>query len=186
MIKRLRFSIEKYMDIVEAGVFEKDNVHVELIRGEILEMNPIGPEHCELVRRLNDWSHQETDHGRWAIWVQQPIALHDSDSVPEPDLAWVANRSYSDRYPRGDEIALVIEVCYSSQTYDRGTKSEIYASAGIQEYWIVDAVSSTPQIRRKPIGNTYSEIADCGVNAQLSPLCQPDAILALNQLFPST
>jgi Uma2 family endonuclease len=171
------------MEIVEAGVFEKDNVRVELIRGEILEMNPIGPQHCELVRRLTEWSFDHIDRSQWSVWVHQPISLPDSDSVPEPDLAWVTNRSYNDRYPLGDEIALVIEVCYSTQTYDRGTKSEIYASAGIREYWIVDAVSSTLEVRREPGGNTYQKIELFDVDSEVSPLCQPQASLTLKELF---
>ncbi len=79
MIKRLHFTFQKYLDIVEAGIFENDKVHVELIEGEILEMNPIGPQHCEVVRRLTQWSYSTAASEQWAIWVQQPIAILASD-----------------------------------------------------------------------------------------------------------
>ena len=42
----------------------------------------------------------------------------------------------NDRKP--ENALLVIEVANTTITYDRGVKRELYAEAGIPEYWIVD------------------------------------------------
>jgi hypothetical protein len=42
--------------MVACGAFEAINRKVELIRGAILEMNPAGPVHVDLVTYLHEWS----------------------------------------------------------------------------------------------------------------------------------
>lgn len=53
------FSLEAYEHMASLGAFDgKLHKRVELMRGEILEMSPIGTEHAEFVSRLHEWSFQ--------------------------------------------------------------------------------------------------------------------------------
>lgn len=48
---RLRFSVERYERMVEAGILTEDD-RVELVSGEIVETTPIDPAHAEAVDAL--------------------------------------------------------------------------------------------------------------------------------------
>ena len=57
MATTAKLSLNEYERIVASGVFDWPNSRrIELIRGELREMNPIGPDHSEAVERLNEWS----------------------------------------------------------------------------------------------------------------------------------
>jgi Uma2 family endonuclease len=108
-----------------------EHERVELIRGMVLTMSPIGPAHADpidvLTRRL-----VLAMGDRAVVRVQQPFAASD-DSEPEPDLALVPPGRYAADHPR--QARLVIEVAQSSLTYDRETKAPLYAESGVPEYW---------------------------------------------------
>jgi len=53
LLKRLLFTVEDYHKMITSGVLKKYD-QVELIRGEIVEMSPIGPVHAEYVDRLTE------------------------------------------------------------------------------------------------------------------------------------
>lgn len=55
------FTTSEYDRIVEIGVF--DQRRIELIRGEVREMAPIGPEHEAVVDRLTRWSFRALREG---------------------------------------------------------------------------------------------------------------------------
>ncbi len=50
-VRRRRFTVEEYQRMGETGILDEDE-RVELIEGEIVEMNPIGPLHGSVVARL--------------------------------------------------------------------------------------------------------------------------------------
>ena len=50
MSTALHLTLEEYSRMVARGAFEAINRKVELIRGVIVEMNPAGPVHDDLVR----------------------------------------------------------------------------------------------------------------------------------------
>ena len=78
-LKRL-VSIDEYRRMAEAGVFLAGE-RLELIRGEIVEMTPVGNPHATCVRRLN---HQLTLRfgSRALVDVQNPVALPREQSEP--------------------------------------------------------------------------------------------------------
>ena len=49
---RRLFNREQYHRMGEVGILKRDD-HVELIRGEIVEMSPMGPRHYAFVNNLN-------------------------------------------------------------------------------------------------------------------------------------
>jgi hypothetical protein len=55
--KNLRVSLDEYDRMIREGAFDGENhERVELIRGEIRPMSPIGAAHEDIVDYLNRWS----------------------------------------------------------------------------------------------------------------------------------
>jgi Uma2 family endonuclease len=66
---------------------------------------------------------------------------------------------------------------------DRREKLEIYAEAGIQEYWIVNLIDEQIEVYRKPSGPTYQEQSVYRGAAEVRPLALPSAVLQPSRLF---
>ncbi len=64
-----RFTLEEYDRLVATGALDKRRL--ELIRGEIREMSPIGPEHEDAVDELTDWSTQPSLKQKGSIEVHR-------------------------------------------------------------------------------------------------------------------
>jgi Uma2 family endonuclease len=179
---RRRFTRKEYHRMAEAGILgERDRV--ELIKGEIVEMSPIGPRHsafvdnlnCLLVRRLSD---------DVIVRVQGPVALAD-DTEPEPDLTVLRRRAvpYKDREAWAEDALLVIEVAESSLAYDRSTKPRLYAEAGIPEYWVVDCAAETVEVHRAPGPDGYRDVRLVAGAATLTPQAFPDVEVVTTDIF---
>src|SRR5437879_4496176 len=103
-------SLSEYDRLIATGAFDwPTKRRVELIEGEIRDMNPIGPAHEETVDFMNRWSIQSLPTSV-RVRVQNSIGLPSLISVPEPDLAWVAEKSYAKSRPLASDVLLVIEV----------------------------------------------------------------------------
>lgn len=177
-------SLDHYERLVEAGFFEGEfRRRVELIRGEILDMSPIGSSHSEIVDRLAAWSFKAVADRPIRIRVQNPIRIPANDSEPEPDIAWVADGNYARRHPQPEDVLLLVEVAENSLPFDRRTKLAVYAEAGIAEYWIVNLVDEQIETYREPDGLQYRKKAVCRDDYAVSPLAAPSALLVPSQLF---
>jgi Uma2 family endonuclease len=74
----------------EAGIIGPDE-RVELIRGEIVEMNPVGKEHDVAVRRINQALNQLLNTANYIIDQQNPVRTA-NHSEPKPDLMVTPHR----------------------------------------------------------------------------------------------
>jgi Uma2 family endonuclease len=157
-IARRMFTVDDYYRMAEAGILHEDD-RVELIRGEIVEMPPIGAGHASVVRRLQHLLQRKLLEGAATLSVQNPVRL-DQSSEPEPDIALLRWRDdyYGDRHPVPEDVLLLIEVADSSVEYDRETKLVLYAQAGISEYWIVDIRSDSVEV--------YKELDEAGYQSK--------------------
>ena len=116
-------------------------------------MTPIGPQHEEVVDRLNAWSVAAVHPLSIRVRIQNSIGIPDLESAPEPDIAWVVERNYSQGRPTATDVLLIIEVADSSLAYDTGEKAALYAAAGVADYWIVDIPHRCVEVRRDPRDN---------------------------------
>jgi Uma2 family endonuclease len=66
-------------------------------------------------------------------------------SMPEPDLAVLseAKDDHEERHPGGPEMTLVVEVADTTIRPDLTRKRDLYAAAGVREYWVLDLVLDT-------------------------------------------
>jgi len=166
----------------EVGIL-KPTDRVELIRGEILEMSPIGRRHYAFVNNLNQLLVVRLA-GRAIVAVQGPIALAD-DTEPEPDLAIIRCRPvpYKEREAFAEDALLLIEVADSSLAYDRSTKLRLYAAAGIPEYWVVNVVAESVEVYRTPDASGYRDVSRVAGVGTVALQAFPDVTLTLAEIF---
>ncbi len=182
MPQTILITVDQFRLLVDHNTFADRQGQVELIYGKIVEMNPQGPRHADPVDELETWSHQQAaDHFR--IRTEKPIEIEGLNSSPEPDIVWVTKRRYADRHPVPGDIHLLIEVSGSSKEFDRGEKRQLYAEAGIPEYWIVDIAARTIEVMTRPGGSVYTQSELHSSDASISPACLPSATLPIGQLF---
>ena len=155
-LARKLWTIEEYELMIERGILDEDD-RVELIRGEIVEMTPIGVRHAACVIRIEELFH--TTLGRSVIVsVQNPIRLP-NDSEPQPDIVLLKRRSdfYANQRPGADAILLLIEVADTTLSSDRDVKMPIYAEAGIPEAWIVNLDEDVVEVYADPVSGLYQK-----------------------------
>jgi Uma2 family endonuclease len=184
MSQVLHLTLNEYSHMVACGAFDKLDRKIELIRGEIREMNPAGPVHDDLIDYLYDWSVRSTERSKVHVRGQTGMDLPQLESRPEPDVFWVHAKRYLDRHPTGEDTLLAIEVADSSLRSDRTMKAELYAEAGIQEYWVVDVHGQCIYVMRSVAADGhYGWQRTAAVGEEVSPLAQPNAVLNVADLF---
>ncbi|HEY1886036.1 MAG TPA: Uma2 family endonuclease [Roseiarcus sp.] len=170
-LPRRRFTVAEVEAMVAAGVMEEDE-RVELIGGELVPMSPKGNQHEVLKTALAD---------RWyrlpeceADLVPATTFRLSEDTYLESDMV-VFPRASGIRGLAADNVLLVVEIADSSLSYDMGRKAKLYASFGVRELWVVDAVRLTARVFRQPAAEGYRETRDCSAAERIVPLFAPDA-----------
>ena len=177
---RRRFTRAEYHRMGEVGILGEDD-RVELIRGEIVEMSPIGRRHRAFVGNLNQLLATRLS-GRAIIWMQNPVVLTD-DSEPQPDIAVLRQRSYKEREADAEDVYALIEVADSSLAYDRTTKMRLYAESSIAEYWVVDCTAESVEIHRTPSPDGYRDVRLVAGSATVTLQAVPDVTLTTTEIF---
>lgn len=181
MSTTLRLTADEYDSMIERGAFSGLTRRIELIRGELREMNPAGPLHEDYVDYLNRWSTDSTNASECVVRVQSSIDL--GDSRPEPDIVWLNPGRYSTRRPLPADVLLLIEVADSSLADDLIEKAKLYAQFGIAEYWVIDAHRRRAFVHRDPQKGIYQAITEYVGSQSVSPAWKPSATLPLSELF---
>ncbi|MCC6627605.1 MAG: Uma2 family endonuclease [Chloroflexi bacterium] len=185
-----RWTRQEVERLAELGAFE--GVHVELIEGQIVEMSPNGPRHTGLTNRGRKALERAFPADRYTVRPEAPLALSDW-SAPEPDMlvAVGGDADYMTAHPTAAQAALVVEVADSSIAYDRGYKADLYAAAGIRDYWVVDVSAGVVVVLRAPrpdetsrTGQRYAERHDYRSGEQIAPLAAGAAPVTVAELLP--
>lgn len=144
-----RLDLEEYHRMIEIGLFDEDE-RVELIGGVLHRMSPRGPQHGGSLKRLVG-AFIEQLGAQVEFSVQDPITIPSVTSEPEPDLVLAKPRDsgYFDRHPFPEEVLLLVEVADSSLEVDREVKLPVYATAGIEDYWIINLVDNQVEVYRE-------------------------------------
>lgn len=170
------FSIKDYKQLVEIGLLQESD-RVELLYGEIIKMSPIGPKHAGILDRMVQILTLLL--GKSAIVrPQNPIQLSEY-SEPEPDIAILKPREdyYTQQHPQAKDILLLIELAESSLDYDKTVKGPLYASSGIEEYWIIDLKENQVIVYTKPDGGSYVDVKTYRKNDAISSLYFPKPLV---------
>jgi Uma2 family endonuclease len=181
-VPRHRLTARDYHRLGEAGILGEDD-RVELLEGQLVDMSPIGPRHALAIDLLNRLLPAILGEQAW-LRVQNPIVLDDA-SEPQPDFAVVRHpwSGYPDAHPRPPDILLLIEVADSSLEFDLGAKLELYARAGICEFWVVDLTSNRVLVHRSPREGRYDSITGADILGTLGVEALPGLTIAAAQIF---
>jgi Uma2 family endonuclease len=180
-----RFTREQYRRIGELGFF--DGHRVELVYGEIVVMAPVSEPHVAGVALTVDAIKAAFGAHRY-VRVHAPLNLAVID--PQPDVA-VVRGGPRDHLVTPTSALLVVEVADTTLAYDTTTKAELYATAGIEDYWVLDLngrqlhVFRDPQSLPTSLGATAYQTHDVlGPNDTVSPLDAPHASIRVADLLP--
>jgi Uma2 family endonuclease len=182
------WTYEEYYQMAEAGVFR--DRHVELINGEIIEMSPQGEFHGisimlsarELARAFGEG---------YVIRQQLPLRTGVNEE-PEPDVAVVVGDIRDTKTTgRPRSALLVVDISITTLDFDLSEKAEIYAGAGIEEYWVMDVEARLLHVHRRTIPDPglarkrrYSQIEVLDEHAAVSPLAMPNCSIRVSDLLP--
>lgn len=171
-VLRRYFSVGDYYTMAAAGLFKEDD-RVELIEGEVIEMNPIGSRHAACVGRLTELL-RSLPLEVAILWVQNPVQVNDY-SEPVPDVTLLKRRDdfYAQANPGPDDVLLLIEVSDSTLEYDRQIKVPLYARGGIPEVWLVNLPGEVIEIYSRPSGGEYEDARVVGRGESLTSASVP-------------
>ncbi|MEM9934343.1 MAG: Uma2 family endonuclease [Bacteroidota bacterium] len=176
--KRL-ISVSDYHKMGEVGILSESGL--ELIKGEIIQMSPIGSQHAAMVEKLKDILIFQL-HGKALVRSQNPIILSNFTEA-EPDICVVSKREgyYAGGHPSPKDIYLLVEMADYSLAYDREIKLPIYAEAGIKEVWIFNLVDKHVEVYTSPSNGQYTH--HFTVSSGELKLQQPAVLIELASFF---
>jgi Uma2 family endonuclease len=179
---RHRLDVGAYYRMAEAGILSHSE-RVELIDGDIFDMNPIGSRHAAVTRRLEQQFLRAAVDGIVLLSVQNPLRL-DAYNEPQPDFVALAPRpdAYAALHPGAADALLLVEISDSSLDYDRKIKLPLYARFGVPEVWIVDLSGSAVEVYRDPAEGRYASSARMTQGA-LTPLHIPEVTIDIATLL---
>jgi Uma2 family endonuclease len=166
------------------AAFPDDGIRREIVGGEVYELNAPTTRHQRLVLALARKLADHVDaHGLGEVFVSPLDVLLDEHDIVQPDIVFVAATHagiVTDPNLKGIPD-LLIEVV-SDPRHDRIRKRDLYARAGVTEYWIVDPDADRIEIYRlRPDGYPKPEILEPGDELRSAVL--PGFGLDLTELF---
>lgn len=175
-----KWTIKRYHQAIEAGIF--DDQPVELLCGELIVMPPEGEPHAYYNTEAADYLRTLLGE-RVKIRDAKPITLP-NDSEPAPDIAIVKplGEVYLEHHPYPEDIFWIIEYSNATLSKDLGKKKDIYAEAGIIEYWVVNLKIGQLKIFRDLENNKYKTELTL-TTGTICPLAFPDVTVQVQRLI---
>ena len=171
-----KLSLKEYHQL---GEFNENRKRTELIRGIVIEKMSKSPLHCTIASLLERTLNPRIPHG-FCLRREDPLTLRDSE--PEPDIAIVTGThlDYIQAHPQ--TAFLVAEVAVTTYAADCAM-AELYAEAGVPEYWIVLPQECLVEVHLHPEGSRYREMRTFTRAEEIISQSVPGLRLALGELF---
>jgi Uma2 family endonuclease len=169
-----------YHRMAEVGILAADE-QVELIAGQIIQKMPKGPTHSARCKRIEKLLERYLGE-QVLVRLQDPIQL-DIYSEPEPDIAVVhPNTSfYADHHSIPDEVYLIIEIADTTINRDLGVKADLYAAAGIIDYWVVNLTTQQLHVFREPQPDGYQRQLILRAQQSIGLLAFPNCTITVQE-----
>lgn len=171
-----RMSIAAYHRLCEA---DSRAVRTELFRGIVIAKMTKTPMHSSIASLLE---HIIAPQVPPEFCIRKDGALTLRDSEPEPDFTIVAGTHEDFFHAHPTTAALAVEVAVTSPDDDRAL-AEIYAEAGVGEYWVVLAKERAIEVFRQPEGLAYREMRRYEFADELVCSTVPGVKVVLADLF---
>ncbi|BAQ60003.1 Predicted dioxygenase [Geminocystis sp. NIES-3708] len=174
-------TIREYNLMAEVGILTHDE-KVELINGQIITMSPQGSFHAAAITRTNRLLNNQLN--KILIRLQLPIIVNDF-SEPEPDIAIVKYDpfDYDDRHPLATEVYLIIEIADTTLKTDLEIKRQLYASANIPEYWVLDLKQRQLYVYRESNSQDYQTTIILSDQESIIPLNFPETEIKVSEML---
>ncbi len=183
--RTVKWTVPDFHRAREREVWDK-SLRMILLRGEVVELGYMNPLHAAGVRRVNRVLSKVFASGCF-IQSQFPLVLS-LETDPIPDVSVIAGREEDYETAHPTTAMLVVEVADSSRLLDLTTKAELYAKAGIPDYWVVDLDRRRLHVFRDPAPlldvAAYRTKLDLGIGDSVSPLALSSASIAVAELLP--
>ena len=180
---RRPITVDEFDHLVNTGFFGPDE-RVDLIDGVLVShAPPHSPPHAGTTACLTRVLGERLGR-RVVLWAQLPVVLSDLTEL-EPDIALLVDRGhfYGERLPRVPDVHALVEVAYSSLSYDRGKKLRLYAESGITEYWIVDVAKQRIHRYTDPVDRRYAGYRLAHRGEPISFEEFPDVVFTVDELL---
>ena len=178
---------KEFEQLCSLGLFR--DRRVMLIRGVIYEEGTMDPPRATGLRKVGKWLDRLFPVGH-DVRTQAPIDLA-GETVLLPDVALVTGSvdDYALMHPTVTQTRLIVEVADSSVFFDLTTKAELYAEAGVAEYWVLDVENRTLTVLRSPAplppgGHAYQSVATYQPADSVAPLAAPTSPVLVSELLP--
>lgn len=181
-VKRRRFTTDEFQEMVKVGILPEEHGW-EVIDGYLVDKTSIGTKHASVVKRLNRILNRRFGENL-LVSVQDPIHLNKYNE-PEPDIALLVWRDdeYQAQHPMPDDILAVIEVSDSTLKYDREIKKNLYAEAGIVEFWLIDISGNTIEVYSQPRNGMYRNVQIFGKDETVNSVTIEKLALEVNEIL---
>jgi Uma2 family endonuclease len=149
-----RFSAEEFEMLIESGVAAKLG-RLELRGGEIYRMNSTFAPHARMRMRFARLLEEASASLGDKVEVLDEVTTRFGAFMPLPDI--VLFRMPVPRGPvPGENVLLVVEVADTTLADDLGPKRDLYAAAGVPEYWVVDMTAGVILLHADPVGGAFT------------------------------
>jgi Uma2 family endonuclease len=178
------WSVEEFHEVFSSA--KRRSQRPYLVRGVVWEQGEMNPPHAYFVDVVNEVLRSIFQDG-YRVRVQSSLVLG-LDTDPQPDIAIVRGSALDFRFVHPTTAELVVEISDTTIFEDQTTKAELYAAAGIPEYWIVDINDNRLLVMRDPLvieagGCSYRSVQELRAGATVNPLAAPEVVIAVGDLL---
>jgi Uma2 family endonuclease len=169
-----------------------DQQRLELVQGELISKMGKKRPHVNALVAVQAWLvrtfGQPFVNPCNFVNPDAPIDVAPEDNPtnePEPDLVVLTkpSREFQVAIPRPGDLRLVIEISGSTLGFDLTTRAELYARAGIVEYWVVDVAARRLVGHRDPREGLYHSVTAYGEEETVTPLASPRSEFRVSDAF---
>ena len=179
---RKRWTRTECAALEASGLWEQQRL--ELVQGDLISQMGKKRFHVNALVAVQAWLVRT--FGERFVNPEAPIDVapeYNPTNEPEPDLIVLTRPSGEFANPRPADLRLVVEISDTSLGFDLTTKAELYARAGIVEYWVVDIAARRLIVHRDPREGRYRSVTAYGEHETVTPLASPHSEFRVASAF---
>jgi Uma2 family endonuclease len=155
-----------------------NNESLELIEGELITWMVKKRPHVNALTFVMAWLVRV--FGEAYVNTEAPIDVAPEDNPanePQPDIIVLTRPSWEFEHsnPRPADLRLIVEVSDTTLGFDLTAKANLYARAGVVEYWVLDVSARRLVVHREPVQGRYTQIGVYGDQERVAPLAAAHA-----------